>query len=301
MRRNEINGVPIGGYYYYAGLFSYFCDDSKTNIMRRGWPGEASSQIRVFVNSFDYYIGGPADDDMTIEGLPVRMRLPVRKMWKGYEMAYGDENSISTGSVLIHRERILPYIPVTRKQYLDHSLEHLEKTLDEQIKLIKSMPVRSLEEQETEKKKKLEKFEKDFGNDPKRLKSAVDYYLSGYQTEQQQRDERVENMIKTKEDILKHYRDELKETTEEGLLNSPAIIRVLHLPDAQLPVFYNESEGGQMLVIENPNYLKKDLPKYVPQFMVLHWYGAFPPPHSKMAELMLANFPVEKLQAMIDK
>ena len=100
---------------------------------------------------------------------------------------------------------------------------------------------------------------------------------------------------------MKHYRDELEKTTNEGLLDSPAIIRVFHSPDAQLPIFYNESEGGQMLVTENPKYLKKDLPKYVPQFMVLYWSGAFPPPHSKMAALMLANFPIEKLQAMIDK
>ena len=216
-------------------------------------------------------------------------------------MAYGDENSIGEGSVLIHREGMLPYIPVTRKQYLDHSLKHLEEILDEQIKLFKSTPVRSLEVQEAEKKKKLEKFQNDFGKDSKRLKSAVDYYLSGYQTEQQQRDERVNKAIKNKEGILKHYRDELEKTTKEGLLDSAAIIKVFHSPDAQLPVFFKESEGGNMLVTENPKYLNKNLPKYVPQFMVLHWSAAFPPPHSKIGAAMLANFPIEKLQAMIDK
>ena len=301
IRRNEVNGIPVATYYYYAGFFSYFCDDSKTNTMRRGWPGEASSQVYVFVNSLDYYAGGSADDGMAIEGRPVRMRASVRKNWKGSEMAYGDEHSTREGSVLIHREGMLPYIPVTRKQYLDHSIEHLEEILDKQIKLMKSTPVRSLEEQEAEKRKKLEKFEKDFGNDPKRLKSAVDYYLSGYQTEQQQRDERVKKQIKNKEDILKHYRDELEKTTKEGLLDSPAIIKVFHSPDAQLPIFYKESEGGQMLVTENPKYLQKDLPKYVPQFMVLHWSAASNPPHSRIGELMVANFPIEKLQAMIDK
>ena len=203
-RRNEVNGTPIATYYYVAGFFSYFCDDSKTNIMRRGWPGEASSQVYVFVNSLNYYAAGSAEDGMTIDGRPVKMRATVRKKWKGYEMAYGDENSIREGTVLIHREGILPYKPVTRKQYLDHSLEHLEKILDEMIKGFKAIPVRSLEVQEKEKKKKLDKFQKDFGSDPKRLKSAVDYYLSGYQTEQQQRDERVEKATKNKEDILKY-------------------------------------------------------------------------------------------------
>ena len=40
-----------------------------------------------------------------------------------------------------------------------------------------------------EKKEKLKKFEKDFANDPKKLKANVDYYLSGYETEQDRRDE----------------------------------------------------------------------------------------------------------------
>jgi len=248
MRKNEVNGVPIATYYYFAGFFSYTCDDSKTNIMRRGWPGEASSQVYVYVNSLNNYAAGSVDDGMTIGGRPVKMRASVRKNWKGHEMAYGDENSTREGSVLIHREGMLPYIPVTRKQYLDHSLEHLEEILNKTINDFNAIPVRSLEEQEAEKKKKLEKFQNDFGNDPKRLKSAVDYYLSGYQTEQQQRDERVNKAIKNKEDILKHYREELAKTTKEGLLASPAIIKVFHSPDAQLPIFYKESEGGQMLV-----------------------------------------------------
>ena len=51
MRRNEINGIPVATYYYLATFFSYFCDGGKTNIMRRGWPGEAGSQVYVHVNS----------------------------------------------------------------------------------------------------------------------------------------------------------------------------------------------------------------------------------------------------------
>ena len=92
--------------------------------------------------------------------------------------------------VLIHRKGILPYIPVTRKQYLERCISYHTKLWDENIKRTENLPVRSLEEQEKEKNAKLAKFEKDFGKDPKRLKSAVDYYLSGYKTDQQIRDER---------------------------------------------------------------------------------------------------------------
>ncbi len=299
LKRNEINGIPVASYYYRAGFFSYFCDGVK-NQMYQGWPGETGTWINVYVNSFDAYAGGGVDDPMTIDGRPVRMRIPVRKTWKGYELLYNDELS-NNRSILIHRDGILPYIPVTRKQYLDHSIQHLNEIFDKTIKEMQEIPVRSLEVQEAEKKIKLAKFEKDFGQDPKRLKSAVDYFLSGYQTEQQQRDERVKAIAKNKEDILKHYQDELEKTTKEGLLGSPATIRVFHSPDAQAPVFVKETEGGSMLITENPAYINKDLPKHVPQFMVFRWSWDSNPPLKKIGEIVEANFPIEKLQAMIDK
>src|SRR5688572_5111708 len=305
-RRNEINGIPVATYYYNAGFFPYFCNGGK-NEMYQGWPGETGTVISVYINSLDFYGRGKVDDPMTIDGRPVGMRPSVKKTWKGYELSYGDEVSENKNafggnrSVLIHREGMLPYIPVTRKQYLDHSIEHLNEIFDKIIKEMKEIPVRSLEEQETEKKNKLAKFEKDFGKDPKRLKSAVDYYLSGYQTDQQRRDEQVKAQVKNKEDVLKHYQDELEKTTKEGLLDSPAIVRLFHSPDAQTPVFVKETEGGSMLITENPAYIKKDLPKHVPQFMVFFWSWNANPPEKKIGEIVEANFPIDKLQAMIDK
>src|SRR5688572_23250903 len=305
LRRNEINGIPVATYYYKAGFFPYFCGSK--NEMYQGWPGEAGTWISVYINSFDAYAGGRVDDPMTINGRPVRMRSPVKETWKGYELSYGDEVSENKNAfggnrrVLIHREGILLYIPVTRKEYLDHSIEHLNEIFDKIIKDTKEIPVRSLEEQETEKKNKLAKFEKDFGKDPKILKSAVDYYLSGYQTDQQRRDEQVKAQIKNKEDVLKHYQDELEKTTKEGLLDSPATVRLFHSPDAQTPVFVKETEGGSMLVTENPAYIRKDLPQYTPQFMVLSWSWHANPPEKKIGEIVEANFPIEILQAMIDK
>ena len=130
--------------------------------------------------------------------------------------------------VLIHRKGILPYIPVTRKQYLEQCISYHTKLWDEIIKGTENLPVRSLEEQEKEKNAKLAKFEKDFGKDPKRLKSAVDYYLSGYQTDQQIRDERVDKAKKNKEQELKKFTDELEKTTRQGLLDSPAMIRSMY-------------------------------------------------------------------------
>jgi len=156
-----------------------------------------------------------------------------------------------------------------------------------------------LEEQEKEKKAKLARFENDFGSDPKRLKSAVDYYLSGYQTDQQQREERVNKAIKNKQDELKKFTDELEKTTKEGLLDSPALILVTYY---SIPtIFETDPEKGYMLVTENPDYIRKDLPGYVPQLIVLSWWWSDYVPYRAYENILWQDFPIEKLQAMIDK
>jgi len=56
-----------------------------------------------------------------------------------------------------------------------------------------------------------------------------------------------------------------------------------------------------MLVTENPGYLRKDLPKDVPQFFVINWQWGSSIADEKLRKLFEENFEVEKLQAMIDK
>ena len=68
------------------------------------------------------------------------------------------------------------------------------------------------------------------------------------------------------------------------------------------PVFQSEAEGGCMLVTENPNYFRKELPKYIPQFFVIE-LNTSDPGHLNMnfKTIIEENFPIEKLKAMIDK
>jgi hypothetical protein len=58
-----------------------------------------------------------------------------------------------------------------------------------------------------------------------------------------------------------------------------------------------------MIVTDNPNYFRRDLPKYVPQVFILEWSWS----DGKLKcskdfrNAVEQNFPVEQLQAMIDK
>ena len=66
-------------------------------------------------------------------------------------------------------------------------------------------------------------------------------------------------------------------------------------------VFGDENNGGTKLVAVGAKYFDNDLPRYVPQFMVLYWSWALDPVSLRFKEQFEENFPLEKLKAMIDK
>lgn len=292
--------IPVLSFSYFANFTPHYCAHTDKGIVfMPGARNENSDGVGILVNDFNGLANPPTGDDWTINGQPVAMMISmITEKWKGYEM-YGDVRGRGR-RILIHRNGMLPYIPVTKKQYLDRCISVNAKMWEDMVKAAEQKPVRSLEEQEKEKNAKLAKFEKDFGKDPKRLKSAVDYYLSGYKTDQQIRDEEVANAKKLKEQVIKKFRDELEKTTAQGLLDSPAVIRVMYLSDL---IFDPDPKTGSMLVTENPDYIRKDLPGYIPQFIIFtwKWNPDFYPAHKRYEESFLQDFPVERLQAMIDK
>ena len=104
---------------YECGFFDYYCSEGK---MIPGYPGETGAVITVFANNLSHFIGdGLSDCDMNLNGFPVKTRYVFKEKWKGYDL-YTAEVGTSTHSVLIHRPGMLPYIPVTRKQYLEQSI-----------------------------------------------------------------------------------------------------------------------------------------------------------------------------------
>jgi hypothetical protein len=305
LKEDFVNGIPVVVYSYLAKFYKYGCglDKHKDEIMR-GYPGEGGASFAVEANE----VGGLLPRNQGVVGMEIGGRkilpmLPVKGKWNGYTL-YQHEAGSGITMVLLHREGMLPYIPVTRKQYLDLLIPYTIKTYDKSIDDIDQMPVRSLEEQEVEKKKVLDGYERDYGKDARRLKSATDYYLSAYQTDQQRRDEMKNKVIQQKKDALKKCQDELAATTAAGLLETPAVIPLgICDLDTEHPIFTTESEGGRMLAIENPAYFRKDLPKYVPQCFVLllERDGWSYTPKNEPIKLLEENFPIEKLQAMIDK
>lgn len=267
-----INGIPITFYGYYLKFCEYFCGNSNNNEYFKGAGCETGTTIGVTINDL-----GPLfvpllldkfyKEIMRIDGKPIQKLGIIReKKWKNYEV-YAPESGSGENMVMIHRDGVLPYIPVTRKQYLERTMQCLNRQYDEIIK--------GYEQPE------------------------------GFQLlmSKKERDEEVIKSKKIRDDLLKYYKDELEATTRAGLLDSPAIITGFMNPLTTQPIFTTQANGGNMLVTENPSYFRKDLPKYIPQLIIysMRMQEGWSDPTLNPYHLYYQNFPIEKLQAMIDK
>jgi hypothetical protein len=260
---------PFPFFYYSCAIYPYFCTGPNEIHNLYGEAG-GSGGIEININGgLSNFLGdcGGDYDEATIDGRRIKIKKTPAKIWKENELCFpsgagGPASNEKFGSwcVLIHRKGMLPYIPVTKKQYLERALKY---------------------------------FPKLFYLDPKMIDMIPD---------KQQRDEQINQNTKLKNDVMKFYRDELDKVTKDGTLDEPAIVHGgIFSPSYDFSIFTTEEAGGNMLVTENPNYMRKDLPPYVPQFFFLSWSWQDYPSVIKFGKAINENFPIEKLQEMIDK
>jgi hypothetical protein len=300
---NYLNGIPVCSYSYSCTFGSNTC--VQNHPMEVTAFADVYNHFRVYLNQLGMLQNDYRLDTMSINGRKVYMLNSLIASWKGYDL-YGSPGS-NFSCVILSRKGESPLIPVTRKQYLDYCFSYLNKFFDKQIKSLKEMPVRSLEEQEVLKKKALDKIDEDYKNNPKARDAVRQNFLDTYFTDQQRRDEATNKIIQLKDDVIKRYKSELEKSGADNLLDSPAEVYSPFTISEDTPIFATGPEGGKMLVTANRAYFRKDFPKYVPQFMVVYWkwvsnfpmYGGAQGEYYK--KILEANFPIEKLQAMIDK
>jgi len=261
-RNIQVNSIPVFSYGYSVKFNEFFCSKNDPNEYLR-YHGEDGVLLKIYANTLGLFTSsakGEMAGVMQIDRRPIWTMYPVTGKWKGYDV-YSLEVGFGLKIVLLHRKGMLPYIPVTRKQYLDRCMTYIPKL---------------------------------FTFDPKVLELIPD---------KKERDEQIKKSEKLKEEILKHYQDEMEATTKAGLLDSPAIIPAEICNISDMPIFTTEAQGGSMLATENPAYIRKDIPKYIPQFftIVLEEYKYPFPPVPVPYKVIEESFPIEKLQAMIDK
>jgi hypothetical protein len=270
-KQQTVKENPVYSWMYSLGLSTWICHG--TNEIMNGYPEIGGASLVINANSLDIlpedYLYG---DEWTIDGRPIKKKMPVIGKWKGYDVMatiggiYADQNSEHL--ILISRDGMLPYIPITRKQYLERAMQFITKNYDD------------LNKRTRDNNEKI----------PAQLRAPK---------------EEIDNLMtvntRLKNEGLKRLNDELEKTTKDGLLDAPAVIRVDPFFMAEGPVFQSEEQGGTVLVTENPAYFREDLPKYVPQLFVVS-LSADPKGWSKdFKRIVEENFPIERLKAMIDK
>jgi hypothetical protein len=268
INRTDINGFPTIIYEYFVKFCQYICGGDSYEIIR-GAGCETGTNLVVTVNTLGPLFTPLLLDDfnaeiMRIDGRPVQVMPYLKGKWQGYDLYNLDG---VPKLVLLHRAGQLPYIPVTRKQYLDRSITCLQRMLENNIKAYEN---------------------------PEGLNLLMD---------KKERDEQIKKMQKYRDGVLKYYNDEMEATTKAGLLDSPAVVNGFLEQSAKSLIFTTIEKGGRQLVTENPAYFKKDLPKYIPQIIICTirsaegWLG----PEVNPYRLYEQGFRIEKLQAMIDK
>jgi hypothetical protein len=266
LNRVALKEKPVASFSYTSGFFRHYCNPNNSTEIWSGYPGETGTWIYIYANTLVAAKELRTDDGAafgTIGGYPVCQLQPLVKKIGDFELlsSMGIEHS-----VIIHRNGMLPYIPITRKQYLDHCIAYIGKFYDEGIKSLREAPL-------------------PFDDKDNR----------------EIRDQQIANSIKNRDDALKRHRDELEKNMNEGTLELPAIVTgIFSALTYDLPIFVSEQEGWT-LVTENPDYMRKDLPKYVPQFFVVNWRWNDWPPQADIVKLIEEKFPLEKLREMIDK
>jgi hypothetical protein len=239
----------VYSYYYYTAIFPYLCIKNK--------PVKAdatNTTFRVIANDFERFW---TSTQYFINGQEVFYRQPKAGKWQGQEVYYSEEEPL----VMLTRSNMLPYKPVTRKQYLDYMIHWVDSSYTVMINNMKKEP------------------------------------------EPQQ--ELITKVINTKNRFIKIHQNELEKSKTWNLLDSPAVTAGVTVNnfDDNTEVFTSEEKGGTVLLMINAAYLRKDFPKYIPQFMIVRIQGGEWGKVSEryFAKMMKEKFPFEKLQAMIDK
>jgi len=298
---------PVMEFAFAVNLYTYYCNGA--NSFRSGYPDPEMSNCGMgiyanTINAITLGTGGTqfyGDNLWRIDDRPMKLKFPVTGKWKGYDVFEKEggqlKNMIPAQYVLLTHAGMLPYIPVTRKEYLERAIPYIKKFYAVEFATLDQIPVRSLEEQEAIKNKTTEEYKRKYPGNPGMLKQ----YLATYSTDQQELERKKSIIQKNMDADLKKYQDELEKTTKNGMLESPAIVAGGVEMMSEQPVFTTEEQGGNMLITENPNYFRKDLPAAVPQIIVLAWWWEGAPWQLRFRKTFEENFPIEELQAMIDK
>jgi hypothetical protein len=289
-----VKGGPVP-YELDAAFHTYFCNayDKKIEL-----GGETSTNFYIWSNQLYHWIADPVKM-YVIQQQPVYLLPKKRGELNGYALYEGPYNGVGSDysrAIIITRTGQSPYLPVTQKQFLKAFLNDNETGFAKDLAFQKNRTVKTDQEEEVEKKKYIETLERITPAD--KLARAKDNFLQHYITSKQRKEATIAATIKNHERDIKPAQDRLADSLNLDL-EQPAILDFDNL--LLFKTFSTEEKGGRQLVRLNPGYFNRNLPRYVPQFLMVYWSWGRDAAAKNWRAQVEKNFDFNALKEMIDK
>lgn len=252
---------------------------------------ETPTWVHVYVNYFNWFVSYRYGNWM-IDGKATEVFSLMQRdgTWNGLPL-YKKTTQREERAVLISRDGQLPYILLTQKQYLLALRSNWENKIRENRKYH--------EDQEKNRREQIEKMKVNKTMDPAikekalaNLQKDYDYYIKNQPTYISKSDQYFEKKIVLINNyISSHSESELQQAVEATV---PGDFDGSFEPKSKKVV------PTQFARI-NPAYFKKELPRYIPQFIVLYWTWGNYTSSLEIKKSLEEKFPVHRLKALLDK
>jgi len=281
--------IPNGAmpYEFSSLYFTYYCNDNMKQILLGD---ETGNWVYIFINQLNWFCKKVDDWDINNDGkmITVYSMPPKAGKWKDTWL-YAPTTTKNSHAVIIAHNGKLPWHSLTQKQYLTGLKNKRQAEFQKQMN--------SYDKKEEGLKQEIERLSKSPYPEAPKMKQQLEQQLKDFQSKK----EGYKSSLKKSFDDDIRYIDQYLANTSAETLEQPAFIDPKYNALNFKGIFGDENNGGTKLVAVGAKYFDKDLPRYVPQFMVLYWSWELDPVSLRFKEQFEENFPLEKLKAMIDK
>ena len=234
-----------------------------------GTAASSPAGLTVTVNDYSSLVGHITIDNKDYMTLPAASA--VRNQCPYYEFHGGTTpENVHTPNrnswVVTARPDMLPYTPITRKEYLDISIGWLGDTKAQIIADVKQRtPVRSKEEQEAAKKRDIDELSSRYSGAELQMRTQM--YMDNYKSDEDYLKEHIDQATADVDSTISFVKGMLNRLSP-ATLSAPAVIA----PNTrEFEGFRDGDPGMVMLIRNNPNFNEPGVAPEKPQFFLITW------------------------------
>lgn len=275
--------------YNFNSLYkSWYCNKYQHKMLLSD---ETGTWAYAFVNNLGWLISNQYDLlTIKINNNAVFILPPKKEEWKGYATYQSSSHGTRSRCIIVTHHHQLPWKAVTQEQYL----QAVKKLWQDQ----KMKSAGSYIEQEENTRKGIAEIQNNKYLKAEDKEKIIAGMKKDLENIQKNKTSQISKSDKNWDDKIAVIDDYINQNKSE--LHQPAIIERKIMNDF-FGQFSQLDKGGQMLVTIDPAYFNMKLPSYIPQLIVMYWKWDDNVPGLNFKKHLEENFPIEKLNEMIDK